>query len=328
MNFLLVLIVALALSGCADSSQTGLDKKVDITVKIDITNSGEGNVTVSPGVDWETATGDTAQESAAVATATAKFKVPIALPGAQSNVESTTEGASATQDNRVEVIKADEIKTKPKIEVNDLEVVSDNDNISSGTDIITDGKVYQTKFDHTNKGAVVLCPDQEMNFDSCSVGGTDIPRHNATTGGDKGRETWMSTTYRPISGDIRCLKGSKEYLYKSGNGVIYGGCSKLEVVEEDITVEGKVYQTKFDHTTNDPQKLKDGGKSLVLCPGQTMNFDKCSSNIVEIPRHSDDNGRETYWSMASAPVGDIVCKKDGKSYRYPASKLMTKGNCN
>jgi hypothetical protein len=82
------------------------------------------------------------------------------------------------------------------------------------------------------------------------------------------------------------------------------------------------YETKFHHTqTNGP----DPGKSLVMCPGQRMDFDRCTSNGVVIPRHKDGDGRETYWNMTEEPEGDIVCTKGDKKYLYPATITDSRG---
>lgn len=82
------------------------------------------------------------------------------------------------------------------------------------------------------------------------------------------------------------------------------------------------HEIRFHHTqTSGPDK----GKSLVLCPGQRMGFTVCTSDGIDIPRHSDGDGRETYWNMNREPVGDIVCVKDGKSYLYPATKVDDRG---
>jgi len=59
-----------------------------------------------------------------------------------------------------------------------------------------------------------------------------------------------------------------------------------------------------------------------------MNFDKCTSGGEDIPRHSDDEGREMYWNMTAEPLGDIICTDNaGKIYRYPANKTMVYGSC-
>ena len=84
------------------------------------------------------------------------------------------------------------------------------------------------------------------------------------------------------------------------------------------------YESRFHHTTT---ASSDGGKSLVLCPGQRIGFDRCESNGVEIPRHSDDHNRETYWNMFEEPRGDIICVKDGKRYRYKANAKVLFGDC-
>jgi hypothetical protein len=92
--------------------------------------------------------------------------------------------------------------------------------------------------------------------------------------------------------------------------------------DEQLPPPSTTVETKFHHTQTDGP---DGGKSLVLCPGQRMNFDKCVCNGVTIPRHKDGDGRETYWNMRQAPKGDIVCTKDGKEYIYPATRTDSRG---
>ena len=81
-------------------------------------------------------------------------------------------------------------------------------------------------------------------------------------------------------------------------------------------------RTKFHHTQTDGP---DGGKSLVLCPGQSMNFKNCTSGSIKIPRHGLDEGREIYWNMRQSTKGDIQCEKDGKTYLFPASKPDSRG---
>ena len=88
------------------------------------------------------------------------------------------------------------------------------------------------------------------------------------------------------------------------------------VVDPELT-----YETRFHHTT---EGSSDGGKSLVLCPGQEMDFEKCSAGDTVLARH-DDDGREGYWKMTAEPAGDIVCTKDGTSYRYKSGEKMFEG---
>jgi len=96
----------------------------------------------------------------------------------------------------------------------------------------------------------------------------------------------------------------------------------------DIPTES-VYETRFHHTTSSlpGDGYPDDGKSLVMCPGQRMNFDKCTTNLVTIPKHSDDEDREHYWLMGKTPVGDIVCTKGDKTYRYRADSVFVEGQC-
>ena len=88
--------------------------------------------------------------------------------------------------------------------------------------------------------------------------------------------------------------------------------------------EATGYSSRFHHTATGSS---DGGKSLVLCPGQVMNFDECSVGSVDIPYHGSDNGRVIYWNMFEEPAGDIVCVKNGKSYKYKANSMMVDGSC-
>lgn len=96
---------------------------------------------------------------------------------------------------------------------------------------------------------------------------------------------------------------------------------KKEAVEEQKETE---YETRFHHTATGS---KDGGKSLVLCSGQKMKFTSCLSDGTSIPFHGYDHGRETYWNMHKEPQGDIVCKKDGKTYRFRADTTFVYGLC-
>lgn len=84
------------------------------------------------------------------------------------------------------------------------------------------------------------------------------------------------------------------------------------------------YETKFDYTTTGGLV---GGKSLVLCPGKRINFDKCECDGIIIPKQGDIDGKERYWNMFQVPIGDIICIKDGKKFRYKADKQMVKGSC-
>lgn len=97
-----------------------------------------------------------------------------------------------------------------------------------------------------------------------------------------------------------------------------------EQTEVKADQQERKYETRFHHTATGS---KDGGKSLVLCPGQKMKFTSCSSGGTAIPFHGYDHGRETYWNMGKEPKGDIVCKKGDKTYRFKADKTFVYGQC-
>lgn len=85
------------------------------------------------------------------------------------------------------------------------------------------------------------------------------------------------------------------------------------------------YQTMFHHTTTG---YKDGGKSLVLCPGQEVIFDECTVGKTLIPLHGKDENRLIYWNMKEVPTGDIVCTIADKSYQFLANEPFVAGKCN
>ena len=97
-----------------------------------------------------------------------------------------------------------------------------------------------------------------------------------------------------------------------------------DVQEAEAVPEAGSYETRFHHTTTGSS---DGGKSLVLCPGQVMNFERCESDGVSIPFHGYDTGRVIYWNMTKVPKGDINCVKDGKGYKYRADRTLVYGDC-
>lgn len=103
---ILMLVLPLLLFGCADSSQKGVDKQLDILVRISVDQEAgnTGNVYINPNLDWETLSRDSKLESAAAAKATPEFDltIPIAQRGGTANADSTVEGVKSTQDNRQE----------------------------------------------------------------------------------------------------------------------------------------------------------------------------------------------------------------------------------
>ena len=97
-----------------------------------------------------------------------------------------------------------------------------------------------------------------------------------------------------------------------GNGEI--------VINDPIWIENY----PFHHTTT---ASSDGGKSLVMCPDETMMFDECSVGDVDIPFHGHDNDRIIYWNMTEEPSGDILCIKGNKGYVFPAGDVIVYGEC-
>ena len=97
-----------------------------------------------------------------------------------------------------------------------------------------------------------------------------------------------------------------------------------KIAEVAAVPEATEYSSKFHHTATGSS---DGGKSLVLCPGQVMNFDECSVGNVDIPYHGSDDGRVIYWNISEEPAGDIICVKNKKSYKYKADSMMVDGDC-
>jgi len=110
---------------------------------------------------------------------------------------------------------------------------------------------------------------------------------------------------------------------KKESGVPAERKTEPTLVKEQVDTGGG-YETRFHHTTTGSS---DGGKSLVLCPGQVMNFEKCSVGDVIIPHHGMDTGRVIYWNMTEVPQGDINCIKDGKTYKYKADSTIVHGDC-
>ena len=140
--------------------------------------------------------------------------------------------------------------------------------------------------------------------------------------------------------------GGKQYefnrTYHTGEELWYGTSrGKILLTRKDGTVYkgstgGAVdppsndYHTyPFHHTTT---ASSDGGKSLVLCPGDPTEFDRVwvEGTNVTIPRHANDHGRVTYWNMRQEPDGDILAKKGNKIYKFPASRAgngVVRGTC-
>ncbi len=100
----------------------------------------------------------------------------------------------------------------------------------------------------------------------------------------------------------------------------------LAEVEKDL--DGMIYEIRFHHTTFDPGHTKDGGKSLVLCPGDDRKDLKCAVGDVPIRFHGISEERASYWNMTESPTGDISCVDGGgKTYKYKSDKTINYGSC-
>lgn len=84
---------------------------------------------------------------------------------------------------------------------------------------------YQTEFHHTTTASsdggksLVMCPKEDMVFDSCSSNGVTIPYH----GKDDGRIIYWNMNEEPV-GDIVCEKDGKKYYYPADEAITYGEC--------------------------------------------------------------------------------------------------------
>ncbi len=164
--------------------------------------------------------------------------------------------------------------------------------------------------------------------------------HTVTDGDDIKSELWsLDTDLINTATDayLRFLAGSFSTLEKELNVCKkeLAETVKLKPPVEPPIVEEPVeptepsdiiYGTRHHHTT---WGSSDGGKSLVLCPGQEKLFTRCYVGMVPIPFHGTDNGRYIWWNMSLKPAGDIICVgKDGKKYGFKSDQKVQRGNCN
>ena len=106
--------------------------------------------------------------------------------------------------------------------------------------------------------------------------------------------------------------------------------------EHDPPVSVVKYPSRYHHTLVGGS---DGGISFMSCPGQELDYKKCSCEGIDMPRHgwkndgsTGDDGRQNWWNMFKEPKGDtdIVCvTKTGIEHRYKINKkqILLKGNC-
>ncbi len=84
--------------------------------------------------------------------------------------------------------------------------------------------------------------------------------------------------------------------------------------------------TDYHHTqTGHP---KDGGTSLVLCPGQAKVFTSCKVGSVNIPYHNDnDKGRHAYWNQDKVIKGTMTCTGDYGTGTFTVDSTYHGGTC-
>ena len=196
-------------------------------------------------------------------------------------------------------LKPPVVVTKPELKIQELK-----------------GYVWEDSDNRETLGLSGMVLPAGMKAFSVTIGGKDFSYRKMHNGN---REVW----YGP---KMNTFEGLTEIVVVGKNNTLYHKTVRITHAtpdEDEPTVSGE-YQTRYHHTTT---ASSDGGKSLVLCPGQVIKFDRCESSGVNIPKHQDDKDRETYWNMFKSPKGDIVCTKDGKTYRYKAVKQIDYGSC-
>ncbi len=232
---ILWLIPLLMLTGCADSSTKGdsnLREYKDLVVIRD--NPGTVNLTVnlSASSDQETATKQDTKNSSSIDPKTSVGlnggSAALATDGAEFMMEGMSSLFQQWQDNR----KTDsdnpissETTNNTTTETVEAEIVEEDLTEETETVVDNDDVAYQTKYHHTQTNgtdggqSLVLCPDQDIMFDSCSAGDVNIPYH----GKDEGRLSfWNMTEYS--TEDIICLKDGVKYKYPVTEGMAYGDC--------------------------------------------------------------------------------------------------------
>jgi hypothetical protein len=231
----LALAFLLTLTGCADSSTTGNIRGYDIRVDIS-QNSAPVSLTFPLTVDATSANDQTTENASDIAPDVNLQLVQPGATGSLSGTDSVLKDITSKfqnllkEDSEQQVVDQLPVEVKPEVpqEVKPEEPVEVP--LEDSTELTEDTPVaYETKFHHTQTNgpdpgkSLVLCPDQRMTFDSCSVGDVKIPLH----GLDEGREIYWNMTEEP-TGDIKCEKDGKTYLYPASTpdsrGFVWGKC--------------------------------------------------------------------------------------------------------
>jgi len=236
------------LYGCADSSQTGLEKEtnVDVVIRVTMEAGNSGDVQISPPFDWDATVGDTDQESAAVAEASPNFDttIPIAQQGGQANVGSETQDAEAKQDNTTTITDSQNDnsvapQSPPVVIDTNTPPPADNDDgeppVAPGTGLSVKVSTYfhHTQFngpDCKQEGnkciSLVLCPGDERKDLKCSQGDINIPLHKDEPDEDNRYGFWNMG--ESGDGPIFCSDGKLIHSFSTDanakDGMVFGKC--------------------------------------------------------------------------------------------------------
>ncbi len=227
-NFLWLLPV-LFLASCWQSKSVEVDvhQQIEIDGKAlaEIIDSGGKipafNQTISlNGIDFESATDQAKKDTT---------NLPVSIQGGQSNVDSETENAAATQDNSLKD-SANDNSADSETTNNTSSVYETSDIVEPKTSITDndDQDIVWGEMEHshtqtngTDGGqSLVMCSGVTEVFEKCSAGGVDIPYH----GLDEGRIAyWNMSEYSYDS--IVCQLNGTSYTFPVGEGVLKGNCS-------------------------------------------------------------------------------------------------------
>ena len=229
MKYIPWLIVALLLTGCADSGTRGDSNMREYRdlVRIDgNTGTITMHVYLSAASDMETQSTQDVKSAATVSPRTSAALYGGTASQASDGAELLVEGIESLwqqwQDNRKTDSDnpVDNSTTTTPVPV----IIPENEKVPvNPEEVLTDGD-YQTEFQHTTADAghggtsLKLCPDQVMDFDSCKAGDTDLPRHDSD-----GQEGYWNMTDVSME-DIVCTKGDATYKYPGGKEMVKGDC--------------------------------------------------------------------------------------------------------
>lgn len=173
---------------------------------------------------------------------------------------------------------------------------------------------------------VVVAPDASLATKSDQTQDTQPDINLGLNGGAASNAGNAEGIMKVVSQVAEAARERVQARMDAEEGVIESKPVEEEVeAEEDKPAVTTDFQKYYHHTTTGSS---DGGKSLVLCPGDTRVDLKCSVGDVKIPFHGYDTGRVSYWNMKEVPIGPIVCEdKEGNILKFRAEKTNDLGSC-